>query len=212
MKKNVEDKSTSEEMKPFEAEFDDEFEDESKKEILHFRFVMVNTIDKLSMDSSSFQKQYQTDKLTWFSDRVGCSPNNGSDYSGVYVFVLKDDFKFSKSLMNETQVYQKKLFWYIKTDYNVASPKTNYFPSNETLIKGKVLYSGKSEKLLDRLHEHLTSKSFSGTRSLKLGFPKRSRIKKSLDCYVMLLNPGDNRKYEKALHDRFKRYFGDKKV
>lgn len=142
-----------------------------------------------------------------------------TEKSGVYIFLLKKDYKYKKSVF-EKEVTGK----FVECDENgnvvcegkpylLCVPEFNLSNGNVkqefTLQKHKMLYVGSAKNLKNRIREHWKSNKINRTSSLKLGFNTRKQIKDCIDIYVKeIAEYAKCKKKEKALRNDYGTYFG----
>lgn len=198
------------EMKDFDNKI--ELKDEKnnqKSEQIQFKQIEITYLEKKHKD---FVKE-KTTKLEYMNKILNTKKKKLKQFKGVYVFVLTKDFELTDDFFDDVYLYKKdkkagegnfEKVYCIASDYN--RDKT----SNK-LVNNKVFYCGQSKEIFSRIYEHLTNSNYSGDKSLKLGFNSRAEIKKNLTCYIHLNNNKTKRsQIEKAIHDEYGYYFGDK--
>lgn len=173
-------------------------------------------IKSLKLPSKNFNIDNKN-KLDYMKTIFGLENDNKYDelsaFKGVYVFVLNKDLNLTDDFFDDVYLYKKtdennkvtfEKVYCIASDY-----KGDERPKN--LKMNKVFYCGTSGNIFSRIYEHLTNSSYSGNKSLKLGFDSRKSIRDNLTCYVHLENDETKRsQIEQAIHNQYGYYFGKK--
>lgn len=177
------------------------------------------SIDVLVRDAKDFKKSYKKRKVDYLNDIFSTSYKTMNSFKGVYVFVVDktDNILINDDFFKDTYIYRKidedkQKYEYIRTISSTFkfNPKRKPGDGEVILEHEKVLYCGRSDDIFSRIKEHLTSKTYSGTMSMKLGFESRKNIREYLKCYILLLDEIERRKIEKYIHKTYDSYFGEK--
>lgn len=145
------------------------------------------------------------------SNDVETIKNNLSKVSktGIYFFVLKDDFMLSYSnFYSETT----GIFFKEGCPYTVEfTPHLNIKENEKNsymLEKDFVAYIGRAEKFTKRISEHLFGDKINGTASLKLGLKSREPIKKNLRLLIVEGSKTEYKDMENSARNQYGSYFG----
>ena len=176
--------------------------------------VVNDTTKKLNLQAGQIyigKTGYPAKKVDSLFPLKGCNISSCNakldNEEGVYLFVFNKDYKlnYCRFFSEVTGCYLKKQKPYL---VQTSVPEFNYYcnDENEYLLKSNHLaYIGSSDKVRDRIWEHLHTDKITGTRSLRLGFETRKDIKECLDLYVILTT---DKNIEYTLREHYKCYFG----
>lgn len=150
----------------------------------------VGTTNKLDLDAF--------DNVSCFNyDPVGgtCVYKDLYGKRGIYIFVMNGDYS-------------------VPSDFGEAIKCAPLRRDVTAFHKGEILYIGKTQSMLKRMHEHFSSDNERhGSGSIKLGSAHRSGLKEKVLVYAFQINKAYRKLYEMIggtiedkLHDNFKDY------
>ena len=150
----------------------------------------VDTTNKLDMDAFDSVSCFNYDPVRGtgvYKDLYG--------KRGVYIFVMDDDYP-------------------VPSDFGEATKCAPLRRNVTNFHKGEILYIGKTQSMLTRMHEHFSSDNERrGTGSIKLGSVHRSGLKEMVLVYAFQINKTYRQLYEMIggtiedkLHENFKDY------
>jgi hypothetical protein len=186
---------------------DEKFKNIDKKEV---------SIDAILTDAKDFVKKFGMEKLKYFNKLFSKKYTNMKSFKGVYIFVVnkKNKLVLDDDFFKDTYIYRKMAddkCQYIRTIS--SSYRLNKFrqPGDAavTLDHERVFYCGRSDTIIYRTNEHLSSDNYSGTMSLKLGFESRKWVREFLKCYFLLIDDVSRADVEKDIKNIYGAYFGD---
>lgn len=195
-----------------------------KKTITSVRDIetVVNSYVKMLNNISDYQ--FEVRKLGAINSKEDLDKQDDLKKSfGIYIFVMNSHFEYAlEHFHRDVLLYKIRDDSLILSDYQLCSPYNDSFidsikfetnPVNFELQKNHAFYIGmKKTNLYSRISEHLFNSNDSGTKSLKLGFESREKIRKFLDIYVVEFKDVkvicNISKIETHLRDIYYPYFG----
>lgn len=175
-------------------------------------------IETVIADVENSVERYKQSKVEYLNNIFSTSYNYLKCFKGVYVFVVdKDDGNLflDENFFKETYLYKKNIdnqFEYVRTVSSSFKSDPPRKPGDGVveLVHGNVFYCGRSDNIFSRTKEHLSSNTYTGNMSLKLGFDSRKWVREYLKCYIILIDDEDNRaEIEDYIQNSYGSYFGN---
>lgn len=172
-------------------------------------------IETVIADVEYFVDNFKQSKVEYLNDIFSTEYKNLKCFKGVYVFVVdKEDGNLilDDNFFKETYLYKKNSDDQCEFVRTVSSSFKSDPPRKPgdgvvELVHGNVFYCGRSDDIFSRTKEHLSSNTYTGNMSLKLGFDSRKWVREYLKCYIILLDDDKRAEIEDYIHNTYGSYF-----